>query len=47
MSESPCPLLLLQGVRDREPEVATGWKMIWIGARPGDNAERFRLYQKS
>lgn len=47
MGESPCPILLMQGVRDREPEIAPGWKMIWIGARPGDNAERFRLYQKS
>jgi len=41
-----CNLLLLQGVADREPRLPAGWKLIWDGARPGDRAERFRLYQR-
>lgn len=46
MAASPCPLLIIQGVRDREPDPAPGWQLLWSGARPGDNAERFRLYQR-
>lgn len=45
-SESPCGLVLIQGVRDRQPSVPAGWKLLWEGARPGDQAERFRLYSR-
>lgn len=46
MIDSPCGLVLIQGVRDREPEAPPGWTLIWDGARPGDLAERFRLYSR-
>ncbi|MBK9605349.1 MAG: glycosyltransferase family 39 protein [Betaproteobacteria bacterium] len=44
-----CSLLLDQGSRsDDSPEGPDGnWRIIWEGNRPGDNSERFRLYQRS
>lgn len=44
LEDSPCGLVLIQGVRDRTPAVPRGWQLLWDGARPGDQAERFRLY---
>lgn len=46
MDEAQCGLVLIQGVRDRVPKVADGWQLLWEGARPGDQAERFRLYAR-
>ena len=44
-----CSLFLDQGSRsDDSPEGPDGnWRIIWEGNRPGDNSERFRLYQRS
>ena len=44
-----CSLLLDQGSRsDDSPQGPDGnWRIIWEGNRPGDNSERFRLYQRS
>ncbi len=41
-----CRLLLVQD-NAREPERSPGthWKKIWEGNRPGDNSEKYRLYQ--
>ena len=45
-AKTNCDVLLMQGVRDREPELGAGWNLIWEGARPGDKFERFRLYRR-
>jgi 4-amino-4-deoxy-L-arabinose transferase-like glycosyltransferase len=39
---------LLVGIRRREPEphIAPGWVKQWEGTRPGDRADRFRLYAR-
>lgn len=42
-----CELLLVQGyAADRGTSPGEEWRQIWDGARPGDNAERFRLFQR-
>ena len=43
-----CSLYLDQGSRsDDSPSAPTGnWRIVWEGNRPGDNSERFRLYQR-
>ena len=43
-----CSLYLDQGSRsDDSPAAPPGnWRIIWEGNRPGDNSERFRLYQR-
>lgn len=41
-----CNLLLLQGSPREEPKVEPGWRKIWEGGRPGDKAERYRLYRR-
>lgn len=42
-----CNYLLIQGTRqspsDAEP---ADWKLLWQGARPGDNTELYRLYER-
>jgi hypothetical protein len=47
--DASCSLYLDQGSRsDDSPEGPDGnWRVIWEGNRPGDNSERFRLYQRS
>jgi len=44
---SACKLLLVQGAA-KAPAAApgAGWKKIWQGARPGDDVERYWLYQR-
>ena len=44
-----CALYLDQGSRsDDSPAGPPGnWRVIWEGNRPGDNSERFRLYQRA
>ena len=42
-----CQWLLSQGSRNDEPMLDLSWRMIWEGARPGDNDERLRLYRRS
>ncbi|MEO8133444.1 MAG: glycosyltransferase family 39 protein [Betaproteobacteria bacterium] len=44
-----CSLFLDQGSRsDDSPGAPEGsWRIIWEGNRPGDNSERFRLYQRT
>lgn len=41
-----CEWLLTQGTRSDEPLVDLRWKLVWEGARPGDNEERLRLYRR-
>ena len=41
-----CVWLLSQGTRTEEPPLDLGWKMVWDGARPGNNDERLRLYRR-
>jgi hypothetical protein len=46
--DAPCPALLVQGWRDIEtPLPASGWTLVWEGARPGDGRERYRLYRRA
>ena len=44
-----CSLYLDQGSRsDDSPGPPPGdWRVLWEGNRPGDNSERFRLYQRA
>jgi 4-amino-4-deoxy-L-arabinose transferase-like glycosyltransferase len=46
-SHHTCDLVLVQGAHNIEP-LGTGtiWKKIWEGGRPGDKAERYRLYRR-
>ncbi len=47
--DAQCSLFLDQGSRSDDSLAAPpgDWKMIWEGNRPGDNSERFRLYQRA
>ena len=42
-----CDLTLVQGVAGEETVPSGPWRKIWEGARPGDNVERYRLYQRT
>ncbi|HEV8517958.1 MAG TPA: glycosyltransferase family 39 protein [Burkholderiales bacterium] len=42
-----CDLVLVQGVASEEFVPLGPWQKIWEGARPGDKAERYRLYQRT
>ena len=42
-----CEWLLTQGSKESGPNVDGIWQLVWEGARPGDNSERFRLYRRS
>ena len=42
-----CPLLLLQTSSDKPPALEPKWQLLWGGGRPGDERERFWLYQLS
>ncbi|MBL8515781.1 MAG: hypothetical protein JNM76_02335 [Betaproteobacteria bacterium] len=46
LTDSDCGLVLIQGVAGEAPAVPAGWTLLWDGARPGDRAERFRLYSR-
>jgi 4-amino-4-deoxy-L-arabinose transferase-like glycosyltransferase len=46
-SKTGCKTLLVQGVTDKLPQLKGKWTLAWEGARPGDKAERFRLYKRS
>jgi len=41
-----CDLLLVQGNSKVESIPPGSWRKIWEGARPGDKAERYRLYRR-
>jgi hypothetical protein len=42
-----CDVLLIQGFRKNiQPPPKGKWRLLWEGARPGDNRELFRLYQR-
>jgi 4-amino-4-deoxy-L-arabinose transferase-like glycosyltransferase len=42
-----CAVLLIQGFRSNIQSPPEGnWRLLWEGARPGDNRELFRLYQR-
>jgi 4-amino-4-deoxy-L-arabinose transferase-like glycosyltransferase len=41
-----CSYFLEQGTAADPFDPGPGWRKIWDGARPGDNSERFRLYQR-
>jgi 4-amino-4-deoxy-L-arabinose transferase-like glycosyltransferase len=45
-SKTSCPALLVQGVTDKVARLSGNWSLVWEGARPGDKAERFRLYRR-
>jgi 4-amino-4-deoxy-L-arabinose transferase-like glycosyltransferase len=42
-----CDLMLVHGVASEEYVPLGPWEKIWEGARPGDNVERYRLYQRT
>ncbi|HUL40704.1 MAG TPA: hypothetical protein VLV32_02175 [Burkholderiales bacterium] len=42
-----CDLLLIQGRAQEQPSVGADWEKIWQGSRPGDNYERYYLYQNA
>jgi len=42
-----CDLFLEQGPAAKPPAPPEGFQEIWRGARPGDRAELFRLYQRA
>ncbi|MGE5526668.1 MAG: ArnT family glycosyltransferase [Rhodospirillaceae bacterium] len=42
-----CDLMLVQGRPGAEERPPGPWRRIWEGNRPGDKAERYRLYQRS
>jgi hypothetical protein len=41
-----CDMLLVQGSRSAIYTPDQRWKPIWYGARPGDDKELYRLYQR-
>jgi hypothetical protein len=41
-----CDLLLVQGTPREENKPAGNWIRIWEGSRPGEKAERYRLYRR-
>ena len=41
-----CDLMLVQGVPQEERAPGGEWTKIWEGNRPGDKAERFRMYRR-
>ena len=41
-----CDLLLVQDSWKSTITVESGWELVWQGARPGDNVERYRLFRK-
>jgi hypothetical protein len=41
-----CDLMIVQGVPQQERSPAGEWIRIWEGNRPGDKAERYRLYRR-
>jgi 4-amino-4-deoxy-L-arabinose transferase-like glycosyltransferase len=41
-----CDLMLVQGTPQDEKKPAGNWIRIWEGNRPGDKAERYRLYRR-
>jgi 4-amino-4-deoxy-L-arabinose transferase-like glycosyltransferase len=42
-----CDLMLVHGVASEEYVPLGPWEKIWESARPGDNVERYRLYQRT
>ena len=43
--EADCDVLLIDGWAQQQPQnMAANWQLVWNGARPGDNEERFWLY---
>lgn len=45
-SRRDCSLLLTQGQGGAERPPPGVWRKLWDGARPGDDVERYRLYQR-
>lgn len=41
-----CDLQLVQGFRSEIAEPGPGWRLLWEGARLGDNKELYRLFQR-
>lgn len=41
-----CDLMLVQGTPQEERALPGNWIRIWEGNRPGDKAERYRLYRR-
>jgi 4-amino-4-deoxy-L-arabinose transferase-like glycosyltransferase len=41
-----CDLMLVQGIPQEEKPPPGNWIRIWEGNRPGDKAERYRLYRR-
>lgn len=39
-----CDVLIVDGWAKQKPALAGNWQLLWNGARPGDNEERFWLY---
>lgn len=45
--KNECELLLVQGNTGNPHQAGAEWFKLWEGARPGDNSERYWLYQRS
>jgi 4-amino-4-deoxy-L-arabinose transferase-like glycosyltransferase len=44
---APCDFMLLQGIAgDQRVSLQGGWQLVWKGNRPGDNSQRFSLFQR-
>jgi 4-amino-4-deoxy-L-arabinose transferase-like glycosyltransferase len=44
---SACEFMLVQGRPGTEERPSGAWRRVWEGGRPGDKAERYRLYRRS
>jgi hypothetical protein len=42
-----CDLLLVQTLAEPQPQPGPAWRLIWDGARPGDNREHFWLFHQT
>lgn len=47
VGKQECELLLVQGRANHPHDPGTGWMKLWEGARPGDKAERYWLFQRA
>jgi hypothetical protein len=47
VGKQECELLLVQGRANHPHDPGTGWTKLWEGARPGDKAERYWLFQRA
>jgi 4-amino-4-deoxy-L-arabinose transferase-like glycosyltransferase len=46
-AQKNCDVLLVQDTWKGPREINGRWQLIWQGARPGDNVERYRLFRRA